>query len=95
MDVEFPPSSSKEGTEIACRRWRVAQCPLKEDYWDRTLQEEGFPPKFRTWLLRTITEGVDLGYRGEERNHVTKKRSRTAEERNLLAAQYKKELSLH
>ena len=95
MDVEFPPLSSKEGTELACRRWRVAQCPLKEAYWERTLQEEGFPPKFKTWLLRTITEGVDLGYRGEERNHVTRKRSRTIEERNLLAAQYKKELSLH
>ena len=56
-DVEFPPLSSKECTEFACRRWRVAQYPLKGDYWDRTLQEEGFPPKFRTWLHRTITEG--------------------------------------
>ena len=72
----------------------MARCPLNEDYWERTLQEEGFPPKFKTWLLRTITEGVDLGYRGEEKDHVTKRRKRTAEETNLLAAQYKRELSL-
>ena len=94
-DTGFPPLSSKLRTELACRRWRVALCPLKEDYWERTLREEGFPAEFQTWLVRTITEGVDLGYRGEVRDHITQRKTRTAEERNLLAAQYKRELSLH
>ena len=94
VDTEFPPMSSQLSTQIACRRWRVAKCPLQEDYWKRTLQEEGFPPKFQTWLFRTISEGVDLGYRGGEKDHVLNRKKRTAEETRLLAAQYVREVDL-
>ena len=62
------------------------KCPLDDKYWERILQEEGFSPKFQTWVIRTIREGVDLRYRGEARNHFTTKRKRTLEETNLLAA---------
>ena len=80
---------------MACRKWWVTKCPLEESYWERTLQEEGFPPRFTKWLLRTITEGVDLGFRGGKENHMLKRRQRTVQERDLLAAQYKREVSLH
>ena len=58
------------------------------------MQEEGFPPKFQKWLVRTIREGVDLGYRGEARDHGKERRKRTQEEISLLAAQYKRETGL-
>ena len=32
-----PPLSSKLRTESECTRWWVGKCPLKQDYWRRTL----------------------------------------------------------
>ena len=72
----------------------MAQTPLNEKYWERVLQEEGFPPKFQEWLVRTIIEGVDLGYRGEKEDHVLGRRKRSAQEKALLSAQYKREVAL-
>ena len=61
----FPPCSSPGTTKRACEEWGVTPCPLKPGYWDRTLQECRFAPKFQRWLLRSITEGVNLGNKGE------------------------------
>ena len=68
---------------------------LKIEYWKRKLQEGNFKLKFITWLLRTISEGVDIGYKGEPRNHSPPRRgSRTTLETQLLAAQYAAETKL-
>ena len=49
---------------------------------------------FQTWLIRTISEGVDIGYKGEPRNHMPQTRVREAQELELLSAQYQNEKSL-
>ena len=45
-------------------------------------------------MVRTIEEGVDLGFRGKPRNHRTRHRVRTPEEKVQLAGQYKNECEL-
>ena len=45
-------------------------------------------------MLRTISEGVDIGYKGVPRNHMPPPRVRTDQEDELLSAQYKKEKEL-
>lgn len=67
---------------------------MKVPYWRRELERCGFRTEFSTWLLRTITEGVDIGYRGEPRDHRPSRRSRNGQEKELLSAQYKKEKGL-
>ena len=42
-------------------------------------------------MLRTISEGVDIGYKGQPRDHTPHPRGRTAQEIKLLSAQYKNE----
>ena len=72
----------------------MTPCPLKPGYWERTLQECRFAPKFQRWLLRSITEGVNLGYKGEPRDHGQMGRVRSRQEIQLLEAQYTKEKDL-
>ena len=69
-------------------------CPLKMPYWTRELERCGFSDEFRTWLLRTISEGVDIGYKGEPRENRPPQRRRTIQEKELLSNQYKKEKEL-
>ena len=45
-------------------------------------------------MYRTITEGVDLGYRAAPRNHHPRTQVRSKEEVKLLSEQYKREVEL-
>ena len=78
----------------ACKTWKVAPCPLDSEYWRETLRQEGFPFEFQTWLYRSITEGVNLGFREQPLDHQPPYRSSTDEERELLAEQYRHECAL-
>ena len=49
---------------------------------------------FQTWLIRTIQEGVNLGYRGSPRDHLPQYRKRPLEEITQLEAQYSHECQL-
>ena len=60
----------------------------------KTLRQEGFPFEFQTWLYRSITEGVNLGFREQPSDHQPPYRFRTDEERTLLAEQYRQECAL-
>ena len=66
----------------------VARCPLKGEHWKRALDLCGFQAEFKVWLLRSITEGVDIGYRGLARDHQPRRRVRIDQEIKLLSAQY-------
>ena len=92
--VRFPPESSPQRTRAACQRWWVTRCPLNIRYWRRVLEEENFPPVFQTWLLRTIEEGVNLGYQGPPRDHLPRYRKRPPEEITQLQTQYTNECDL-
>ena len=72
----------------------VAECPLKLEYWKRELNQCGFRTDFKQWLLRTIAEGVDVGYKGDPRDHKPSYRSRTPHEVELLSGQYAEEGNL-
>ena len=91
VKVEFPQSSSPIETRAACEKWGVTQCPLKLEYWETKLEQCGFRSDFIKWMLRTIAEGVDIGYKGEPRNHIPYDRVKTAEEVKLLTLQYEEE----
>ena len=78
----------------AREEWGVSQCPLKENYWRRELNRCGFKEEFKTWMLRTIIEGVDLGHKFEPRDHTPRHRVRTPHEIKLLRDQYKVETEL-
>ena len=94
VPTDFPTGSSRRRTLQACKRWKVAPCPLDSEYWRETLRQEGFPFEFQTWLYRSITEGVNLGFREQPSNHQPPFRSSTDEERTLLAEQYRQECAL-
>ena len=64
---------------------------MKLEYWKRELERCGFQSEFKQWLLRTIAEGVDVGYKGDPRNHKPYYRSRSSQEVELLSAQYEEE----
>ena len=45
-------------------------------------------------MRRTLTEGVDMGYKGHPRDHLPLRRIRPEQERTLLSAQYPSEKAL-
>ena len=92
--VGFPKCSSPTETKAACEEWGVARCPLKLEYWENVLDQCGFRPNFNEWILRTIAEGVDIGYRREPRDHRPYERIKTLEEMQLLAQQCEEESTL-
>ena len=89
--MEFPQSSSATETRAACEEWGVARCFMKLEYWETKLEQCGFRSDFIKWMLRTIAEGVDIGYKGEPRDHRPYDRVKTVEEVKLLTLQYEEE----
>ena len=67
---------------------------MKLEYWETKLEQCGFRPNFTKWMLRTIAEGVDIGYKGEPRDHRPYDRVKTVEEVKLLTLQYEEESTL-
>ena len=55
------------------------------------LDDCGFKEDFKLWLQRSITEGVDIGYKGLARDHQPRRRVRNTQEIQLLTAQYETE----
>ena len=94
VPTDFPHRSTIRGTKDACEKWKVAPCPLNSEYWRETLRAEGFPLEFQTWLYRSITEGVNLGFCEQPLDHTPPERNRSEEECRLLAEQYRSECAL-
>ena len=89
---QLPSRKLYATTVLSCEEWGAAKCPLKILYWRH--QQENFQPEFQTWLLRTISEGTDIGYKGAPRNQRPQSRGpRTPLGVQLLPAQYATEKS--
>ena len=92
--LAFDPRSSDNDTREACEKYKIKKSNLNADLFEVLLRRTDINPALQSSLVRGWREGLNLGSKLPDTDHLVESSSMAKEQKDILRSSDKKEANV-